>query len=216
MWHLIDKLVKTKQNLGRILQRNVVSKFWMIAHGSVQIFMLDKVTADIQGKKKIYFNRSRLKEKSAETMSEFTKHCWQNTMTGQQKTKLNTRKWNRTIGAIVGEMRQDEIEKHYGTYSTFNNKARWQSLRYQGQGEPGEEAGRMGAKQGEGCREGSRLNNLGTQERIITSLWEVNKETNRETECIGILFNKSAALFSFYISRSSLIFPKHDLCLKVS
>lgn len=90
---MIDKLVKTKQNLGRILQRNVVSKFWMIAHGSVQIFMLDKVTADIQGKKKkIYFNRSRLKEKSAERMSEFTKHYWQNMMTGQQKTKLNTRK----------------------------------------------------------------------------------------------------------------------------
>lgn len=61
----------------------------------------------------------------------------------------------------------------------------------------------MGAKQGEGCRESSRLNNLGTQERIITSLWQVNKETNRGN--IGILFNKSAALFSFCISRSSLI-----------
>lgn len=82
-----------------------MSKFWMIAHGSVQIFMLDKVTADIQGEKKMYFNRSRLKEKSAETMSEFTKH---DDRTAKDKTQYK-------------EMKSDHRGNHRG------NETRWQS-----------------------------------------------------------------------------------------
>lgn len=67
--------------------------------------MLDKVTADIE-EKKIYFNRSRLKEMSAETMSEFTKH---DDRTAKDKTQYK-------------EMKSDHRGNHQGNETTWQSK----------------------------------------------------------------------------------------------
>lgn len=51
-------------------------------------------------------------------------------------------------------MATEEKQRHNGTENTLNNNARWRSLGNQGEGEPGEEAGRKGDKEGEGGKEG--------------------------------------------------------------
>lgn len=139
-------------------------------------------------------------KKSVERVALFTKHT--SSKTWWHQVKRRTLQWwviNQIIWETWDKLATEDTKRHDGTESTLNNKARWQSLRNQGEGVPGEEAGRKGDKQGEGCKEGEIK-----KYRHPTCLWVVNNHQEGGTDSIGaVVFIQILLFFCTYIHLST-------------